>query len=121
MRLPILLVLAASAALGLTSCATTYTLSPAVKESARRYSDVMDDFADQALLANVLRAKDYAPMNFNDLSSITGSLSLSSTLGLTFPFGLYNGNPGPIRSAPARIQPRPRSRALRRRALTSAL
>jgi hypothetical protein len=51
----------------------------------------MDDFADQALLANVLRAKDYAPMNFNDLSSITGALSLSGTLGLTLPFGPYVG------------------------------
>jgi hypothetical protein len=82
--------------LGLTACATwradTYTLSPAVKESARRYSDVMDDFADQALFANVLRARDYAPMNFNDLSSITGSLSLSGTLALTVPFGPYNGD-----------------------------
>ncbi len=86
------LVLASLIALGLTSCAPIYTLSPAVKESARRYSDVMDDFADQALLANVLRAKDYAPMNFNDLSSITGALSLSGTLGATFPFGPYVGN-----------------------------
>jgi hypothetical protein len=81
--------------LGLTACAAwrdTYTLSPAVKESARRYGDVMDDFADQALLANVLRARDQAPMNFNDLSSITGSLSLSGTLGLMLPFGPYNGD-----------------------------
>lgn len=81
---------------GLTACAgwrDTYTLSPAVKESARRYSDVMDDFADQALLANVLRARDQAPMNFNDLSSITGSLSLQGTLALTLPFGPLTGTP----------------------------
>jgi hypothetical protein len=82
--------------LGLSACSAwrnTYTLSPAVKESARRYSDVMDDFADQALLANVLRARDYAPMNFNDLSSITGALSVSGTLGLTLPFGPFVGAP----------------------------
>jgi hypothetical protein len=78
--------------LGLTGCASVYTLSPAVKESARRYSEVMDDFADQALLANVLRARDQAPMNFNDLSSITGALSLSATSAATVPFGPYIGN-----------------------------
>jgi hypothetical protein len=91
MRQSMLLVL--MAAVGLTACAPIYTLSPQVKESARRYSEVMDDFADQGLLANVLRAKDFAPMNFNDLSSITGALSLSGTLGLTLPFGHYVGNP----------------------------
>lgn len=83
------------ALVGLNACSlwrSTYTLSPAVQESARRYSEVMDDFADQALLANVLRAKDHAPMNFNDLGSITGSLSMSGTLGLTLPFGPYNGD-----------------------------
>jgi hypothetical protein len=85
------LMLASLMVIALTSCAPIYTLSPAVQESARRYSDVMDDFADQALLANVLRAKDYAPMNFNDLSSITGALSLSGTLGATFPVGPYVG------------------------------
>jgi hypothetical protein len=62
-----------------------------VKESARHYSDVMDDFADQALLANVLRARDYAPMNFNDLSAITGALSLSGTAAFTVPFGPFIG------------------------------
>jgi hypothetical protein len=57
-------------AVALAGCAgwrqDVYTISPAVKESARRYSDVMDDFADQVLLANVLRARDSAPLNFND-------------------------------------------------------
>lgn len=80
----------------LTSCADwrqdVYTVSPALKESARRYSEVMDDFADEALLANVLRAKDNAPLNFNDLSAITGSLSLSGTLGFTWPFGPFYGS-----------------------------
>jgi uncharacterized membrane protein YgcG len=83
------------ALIGLCGCSAwrdTYTISPAVKESARRYSDVMDDFADQALLANVLRAKDRAPMNFNDLSAITGSMSLSGTLGFTLPFGDLTGD-----------------------------
>jgi hypothetical protein len=90
-----LALLVMTAVLGLTACAAwradTYTLAPAVKESAHRYSDVMDDFADQALLANVLRARDYAPLNFNDLSSITGSLSLSGTMAFTLPFGPFLG------------------------------
>jgi hypothetical protein len=51
----------------------------------------MDDFADQALLANVLRARDRAPLNFNDLSAITGSMSLSGTMGFAVPFGPVTG------------------------------
>jgi hypothetical protein len=35
---------------------------------------VTDGFADQALLANLLRARDQASVKFNDLSGITGSL-----------------------------------------------
>jgi hypothetical protein len=66
-------------------------LTPAVEESASRYGEVMANFSDQALLSNVLRAKDKKPLNFNDLSSISGSFSLSDTLGLTLPLGQLTG------------------------------
>jgi hypothetical protein len=66
-------------------------LTPAVEESASSYGEVMANFSDQALLANVLRAKDKKPLNFNDLSSITGSFSLSNMLALPVPFGPLTG------------------------------
>jgi hypothetical protein len=93
------------ATIGITVAAcwrSTYTPALSVKETARHYSDVMDDFADQALLANVLRARDYAPMNFHDLSTITVALSLSGTVRFAVAFGPFIDNqyvPAPTRTA----------------------
>jgi hypothetical protein len=84
------------ASVGLAGCnawAPVYSLKRQVNEGAIDYGEVMADFADQALLTNVLRAKDNAPLNFNDLASITGSFSLTDTYGLTLPFGGITGMP----------------------------
>ncbi|HZB94180.1 MAG TPA: hypothetical protein VE397_22205 [Stellaceae bacterium] len=72
------------------------SLGPTVRESAVDYSKAMDQFSDRALLTNVLRARDYLPLNFSDLSSITGSFALQGSLGLSlplqnFPHGLGYG------------------------------
>src|ERR1700733_1498744 len=68
-----------------------YSLSPLVRESADQYSQVMDEFSDRVLLANVLRARDNAPLNFNDLTTLNGSFSASASMGLTVPFGPFTG------------------------------
>jgi hypothetical protein len=81
---------------GLAGCnawAPVYSLKRQVNEGAIDYGEVMADFADQALLTNVMRAKDNAPLNFNDLASITGSFSLTDTYGFTLPFGGITGTP----------------------------
>ena len=65
----------------------TSSLSPAVGASSVAYSDAVGDAADRILISNILRARDYAPLNFNQLSSISGALSLSGTLGFAIPFG----------------------------------
>jgi len=79
---------AATAALALIVAACSAvppSLAPAVRETAIDYGNVMDRFADRALLSNVLRARDYLPLNFSDLSSISASLQLQASLGLGFP------------------------------------
>jgi hypothetical protein len=53
----------------------------------------MSDYSDQALLVNILRAKDNAPLDFNDLSAITGSFSISGTAAFTLPYGPLTGTP----------------------------
>jgi hypothetical protein len=69
-----------------------YTLPASnLKASADDYGDVMDDFTDRALLRNVLRARDYAPLNFSDLSAISGAFSTSAQVAPTIPFGPLNG------------------------------
>jgi hypothetical protein len=81
------------AAFVMVGCVPVSTLTPAIRKSADDYGEIMADFSDKALLTNILRARDNAPMNFNDLSSITGSFSLSDTLALTIPFGPLTGSP----------------------------
>lgn len=78
------------ALLGVAGC-DALTLKPAVRDGAVEYGVAMSEFTDKALLTNILRARDYAPLNFNDLSSITGSFSASGSLGYTIPLG-----PGPF-------------------------
>jgi hypothetical protein len=72
-------------------------LAPAVNESADDYAQAINDFSDKALLSNVLRARDFAPLNFSDLSSITGSVALQASVGLNVPFGAAHGSS--VRSA----------------------
>ncbi len=79
--------------LGLSGCASVSSigsLEPAVHDSAVDYSQAMDDFTDQVLLLNVLRASEYAPLNFADLSAVTAAFSAQASLGASIPFG-----PGP--------------------------
>ena len=83
----------------LVSSCSGLTLGPAVQSGAVEYGADMDAFTNQALLTNILRARDYAPLNFSDLSSVTGSFSLQGTSPLTDYFG-----PGP-RTSKASIMP----------------
>jgi hypothetical protein len=67
------------------------TLATVVNRGATDYGQVMNQFSDKALLSNVLRAKNNLPLNFSDLSSITGSFSLQASLGLSLPLGSVPG------------------------------
>ena len=87
------LFLALTGALILSGCTLgTPSLSPAVRQNASEYSNAMSDFSDKALLENVLRARDRAPLNFNDMASITGTIAMQESAGLSIPFGARNGS-----------------------------
>lgn len=51
------------------------------------YNGTIEAANNQLLLANILRARDRAPLYFSDLSQIRGSMTLTTTDALTIPFG----------------------------------
>ena len=63
------------------------SLSPAVGAGTLGYNDAVGDAADRILLTNILRARDREPLNLSQLSSVSGTISLSGTAGFTLPFG----------------------------------
>jgi hypothetical protein len=54
---------------------------------ATDYNTMASDYSDQVLVTAVLRARDRAPVNLTNLSTITGSMNVQGTLGLSVPFG----------------------------------
>ncbi len=75
---------------------TGCSLAGPVLQGATDYNKMASDYSDQVLVASVLRARDSLPIDMTNLSTITGSMSVQGTLGLTVPFG--NG-PGSRNSA----------------------
>lgn len=71
-------------ALLLSACTS---LSPQVAGSAVDYSTVMEEFNNQVLIVNVLRARDQSPLNFSDLPIIRGSISQQSSASALGVFG----------------------------------
>jgi hypothetical protein len=63
------------------------SLGPGLHDNAIAYDAAIGDINDRVLLTNVLRARDYVPLNITELSSVTGTLSEQASLGLSLPFG----------------------------------
>ncbi|SFM92089.1 hypothetical protein [Variovorax sp. OV329] len=59
------------------------SLAPQIGGSAVDYSTVMEEFSNQVLIVNVLRARDQSPLNFADLPIIHGSIAQQASLGST--------------------------------------
>lgn len=83
---------AALASTGLAGCSwgpfeSLSSLSPAVRADTLGYNDAVGDASDRILLSNVLRAKDLAPINLSQLSTLSGTLTLQGTLGFSLPWG----------------------------------
>jgi hypothetical protein len=86
MRLPTLSL--TGVGLVLVGCANLIpSLAPGVHDNAVAYDAAISDINDRVLLANILRARDFVPLNITELSTITGTLSESASLGLSVPFG----------------------------------
>jgi len=77
-----------AAALSLGACTS---LSPQVGGSATDYSTVMEEFNNQVLMVNVLRARDQSPLNFSDLPIIHGSISQQSSVSALSVLGASTG------------------------------
>jgi hypothetical protein len=91
-RLCPLAVLALS--LGICACSSMIpSLAPGLHDNAVAYDAAISDINNKVLLANIVRARDFVPLSITELSTITGTLSETATLGLSVPFG---GNYGSV-------------------------
>lgn len=80
----------------LTACST---LSNQVRSSAVEFSDVMEEFSNQVLVTNLLRAQDQSPLNFANLPTISGAIGLKASSTLTLPFGARYGSGADVRKS----------------------
>jgi hypothetical protein len=80
--------LSVAALIGVASCSSVVpTLAPRLHDNAVAYDTAISDINDRVLLANIVRARDYVPLDITELSTVTGTLSEQATLGLSVPFG----------------------------------
>jgi hypothetical protein len=87
-----MIVLAVSASITSACAWMTPSLAPGIRANAGAYHEVVSDFNDEVILANIIRAKNYVPLNISELSTITGNLSEQASLGLSVPFGKTYGS-----------------------------
>ena len=71
--------------------------STVIRSQALSYDDVIEDTTDKLLLLNILRAKDKAPLHFDEIPSIHESIQATAMVQASWPFGprLANANSGP--------------------------
>jgi hypothetical protein len=69
------------------------SLGPGLHDNAVAYDAAVSDINDRVLLANIVRARDFVPLNITELSTVTGTLSEQASVGLSVPFG---GNYGSV-------------------------
>jgi hypothetical protein len=63
------------------------SLTPLIDSNVTDYFEVSDQAANRIILLNILRAKDGAPLHFNELSLVRGQVSATATLSAISPFG----------------------------------
>jgi hypothetical protein len=82
--------------LALSACSSVIpSLGPGLRDNAVAYHASISDINDQVLLSNIVRARDFVPLNITELSTVTGTLSEQASLGLSIPFG--GGSPSTAR------------------------
>jgi hypothetical protein len=77
-------VLSAALSLVLTGCGVQ---SAVIRSQALSYDDVIEDTTDKLLLLNILRAKDKAPLHFDEIPRISESIQATASVQATWPFG----------------------------------
>ena len=63
------------------------SLAPVIAENTLDYNTTVETVTNNVLVTNVLRARDYAPLYFSDLSQIRGAVGLSLQAQTTLPYG----------------------------------
>jgi hypothetical protein len=83
MRLAIVLTLSMS----LCGCIASNTV---VRSQAMSFDDIIEDTTDKLLVLNILRAKDKAPLHFDEIPSIHESVTTGASTQAVWPFGPSN-------------------------------
>jgi hypothetical protein len=84
MRAALIFVLSASLSLVAAGCGVQ---SAVIRSQALSYDDVIEDTTDKLLLLNILRAKDKAPLHFDEIPSIHESIQATASVQASWPFG----------------------------------
>jgi hypothetical protein len=86
------------------------SLGPAITENSADYNATIEDVANAALVSNVLRARDHAPLYFSDLAQIRGSLQLNVQPAQTIiPYAHFLGSttPSSVQAGPLAVNSQP--------------
>lgn len=59
----------------------------AVRSQAVSYDDAIEDTTNKLLVLNILRAKDKAPLHFDEIPSIHETIQATATVSAVYPFG----------------------------------
>jgi len=65
-----------------------------VRSQAVSYDDAIEDTTNKFLVLNILRAKDKAPLHFDEIPSIHETIQATGSLGFSIPYGPRPPTPG---------------------------
>jgi hypothetical protein len=86
------------------------SLGPLITQNSADYNTTIEDVTNAALVSNVLRARDHAPLYFSDLAQIRGSLQLNVQPAQTIiPFAHFFGSttPSSVQAGPLNVNSQP--------------
>jgi hypothetical protein len=86
------------------------SLGPAITENSADYNTTIENVTNAALVSNVLRARDHAPLYFTDLAQIRGSLQLNVQPAQTIiPYAHFLGSttPSTVQAGPLSVNSQP--------------
>src|ERR1700689_2749475 len=70
--------------MGLGACSLSTT---AVRSQVVSYDDAIEDTTNKLLVLNILRAKDKAPLHFDEIPSIHETIQATASVSAVYPFG----------------------------------
>lgn len=86
------------------------SLGPLITQNSADYNTTIEDVTNAALVSNVLRARDHAPLYFSDLAQIRGSLQLNvQPVQTIIPYAHFFGSttPSTVQAGPLNVNSQP--------------